>query len=240
MRALFIASCEACTRWLCWAILVFGCGGTLGGGRQVNTSFGEPFENLLQSCLEWSPLKRPSAVQVGRAPPVSLLVVPLPLRTPMIRMACMTGYLSGAAPAHAHTKPSAKLPFCASVRTYACVCTPPRIVRSAVVAQILSHPFFEPTLRNAKQTSLTHLERFLQFTGEPASTGPGRQLNPLSPHPACAPSHSPSPSPVRRAWPAVYEALGPLSATVAICSDEEAEMLGPSRLAMFDAYFAED
>jgi hypothetical protein len=221
---------------------MFGCGSTLGSGRQVNTSFGEPFENLLQSCLEWSPLKRPSAVQVGRAPPVSRLDVPLPLRTPMFRMACMTGYLSGAAPAHLTPSPLQSCRFaqaCAPRRECA-----PRIVRSAVVAQILSHPFFEPTLRNAKQTSLTHLERFLQFTGEPASTGPGRQLNPLSPHPPCAPSHSPSPSPspspVRRAWPAAYEALGPLSATVSICSDEEAEMLGPSRLAMFDAYFAED
>ena len=101
----------------------------------MNTSFGAPFENLLQSCLQWSPVKRPSAAQVGHAS--------LHARHDLVR-----GRLLAA---------NDTIPPCSM--------------------QILSHSFFDPMLRSAKQTSLEALERFLQFTGEsavhpPALTAP--------------------------------------------------------------------
>jgi hypothetical protein len=154
---------------------------------QVNTSFGAPFEDLLQSCLDWSPIKRPTAAQVAHATQaVSALsrrhrctAVAGPGRSRHLCMAHSAGLL----PELSAVAVSICERVCAWVH---CVYPSDGGPRGPYLGtmQILSHPFFEPTLRNSKQTSIAHLERFLQFTGELATRLPPHTSHSLSPYPS--------------------------------------------------------
>jgi len=153
---------------------------------QVNTSFGAPFEDLLQSCLDWNPVKRPTAAQVAHdTQAVAALshrhrcsAAVGPGRSRHLCMAHSAGLLAPELSAVA-------VSICERVCAWVQCGSQCRGTGGPLgTMQILSDPFFEPTLRNSKQTSIAHLERFLQFTGELATRPAPRTSHSLSPYPS--------------------------------------------------------
>ena len=145
---------------------------------QVNTSFGAPFEDLLQSCLDWNPVKRPTAAQVAHA---TQAVAAFSHRH---RCSAAAGLGRSRHLCMAHS--AGLLPELSAVAVSICerVCAWVQCGSQCRgtggplgTMQILADPFFEPTLRNSKQTSIGHLERFLQFTGEPATRHPATHFS---------------------------------------------------------------